>query len=111
MKEEKLKKFKKETIKAIKMEEDAGIVITSAGTGMIGTEFELIMMFGNLATKLYENGVKRELLRDIVEASTLNKQEVEEKFHEAMKNIKDMLTNLGEKIGEKKGKKKNDKTI
>lgn len=107
MKEEKLKKFKKETIKAIKMEEDAGIVITSAGIGMIGTEFDFIMMFGRLATKLYENGVERELLRDIVETSTLNKQEAEEKFHEAMKNIEDMLTNLGKK----KGKKKNDKTI
>lgn len=107
MKEEKLKKFKKETIKAIKMEEDAGIVITSAGIGMIGTEFDLIMMFGRLATKLYENGVERELLRDIVKTSTLNKQEVEEKFDEVMKNIEDMLANLREK----KGKKKNDKTI
>lgn len=107
MKEEKLKKFKKETIKAIKMEEDAGIVITSAGIGMIGTEFDLIMMFGRLATKLYENGVERELLRDIVKTSTLNKQGVEEKFDEVMKNIEDMLTNLGKK----KGKKKNDKTI
>lgn len=109
MKEEKLKKFKKETIKAIKMEEDAGIVITSAGIGMIGTEFDFIMMFGRLATKLYENGVERELLRDIVETSTLNKQEAEEKFHEvmkkAMKNIEDIFTNLGEK----KGKKKNGK--
>lgn len=107
MKEEKLKKFKKETIKAIKMEEDAGIVITSAGIGMIGTEFDFIMMFGRLATKLYENGVERELLRDIVKTSTLNKQEVEEKFDEVMKNIEDMLANLREK----KGKKKNDKTI
>lgn len=107
MKEEKLKKFKKETIKAIKMEEDAGIVITSAGIGMIGTELELIMMFGHLATKLYKNGVERELLRDIVETSTLNEQEVEEKLDEVMKNIEDMLTSLGEK----KGKKKNDKTI
>ncbi len=107
MKEEKLKKFKKETIKAIKMEEDAGIVITSAGIGMIGTELELIMMFGHLATRLYENGVERELLRDIVETSTLNEQEVEEKLDEVMKNIEDMLT----KLGKKKGKKKNDKTI
>lgn len=109
MKEEKLKKFKKETIKAIKMEEDAGIVITSAGIGMIGTELELIMMFGHLATRLYENEVERELLRDIVETSTLNEQEKDEKFHEvmkkAMKNIEDILTNLGEK----KGKKKNGK--
>lgn len=105
MKEEKLKKFKKETIKAIKMEEDAGIVITSAGIGMIGTEFDFIMMFGNLATKLYKNGVDKKLLRDIVETSTLNKQEVEEKFDEVMKNIEDMLTNLREK----KGKKKNGK--
>lgn len=31
----------------------------------------------------------------------------EEKFDEVMKNIEDMLTNLGKK----KGKKKNDKTI
>lgn len=105
MKEEKLKKFKKETIKAIKMEEDAGIVITSAGIGMIGTELELIMMFGHLATRLYENGVERELLRDIVETSTLNEQEVEEKLDEVMKNIEDMLT----KLGKKKGKKKNGK--
>ena len=105
MKEEKLKKFTKETIKAIKMEEDAGIVITSAGIGMIGTEFELIMMFGHLATRLYENGVDKRLLRDIVETSTLNKQEAEEKFHEVMKNIEDMLANLREK----KGKKKNGK--
>lgn len=89
------------------MKEDAGIVITSAGIGMIGTKFDFIMMFGHLATRLYENGVKRELLRDIVETSTLNKQEVEEKFDEVMKNIEDMLTNLGKK----KGKKKNDKTI
>ena len=107
MKKKKLKKFKKETIKAIKMEEDAGIVITSAGIGMIGTEFELIMMFGILATKLYKNGVDKRLLRDIVETSTLNKQEAEKKFDEVMKIIEDMLTNLGKK----KGKKKNDKTI
>lgn len=105
MKEEKLKKFKKETIKAIKMEEDAGIVITSAGIGMIGTELELIMMFGHLATRLYENGVERELLRDIVETSTLNEQEAKEQFDKVMKNIEDMLTNLGKK----KGKKKNGK--
>lgn len=109
MKEEKLKKFKKETIKAIKMEEDAGIVITSAGIGMIGTEFELIMMFGNLATKLYENGVERELLRNIVETSTLNKQEAEEKFDKVidkvMKTFEDILSNSVEK----KGKKKNGK--
>ena len=105
MKEEKLKKFKKETIKAIKMEEDAGIVITSAGIGMIGTKFDFIMMFERLATKLYENGVERELLRDIVEISTLNEQEVKEKLDKIMKNIEDMLTNLGEK----KGKKKNGK--
>nr|DAJ04612.1 MAG TPA: IHF host factor [Caudoviricetes sp.] len=72
---------------------------------MIGTEFDFITMFGRLATKLYENGVERELLRDIVKTSTLNKQEVEEKFDEVMKNIEDMLTNLREK----KGKKKNGK--
>ena len=109
MKEEKLKKFKKETIKAIKMEEDAGIVITSAGIGMIGTELELIMMFGHLATRLYENGVERELLRSIVETSTLNKQEAEEKFDKVidkvMKTFEDILSNSGEK----KGKKKNGK--
>ena len=102
MKEEKLKKFKKETIKAIKMEEDAGIVITSAGIGMIGTEFDFIMMFGILATKLYKNGVDKRLLRDIVETSTLNKQETEKKFDEVMKIIEDMLTNLGKKKGKKK---------
>lgn len=109
MKEEKLKKFKKETIKAIKLEENAGIVITSAGIGMIGTEFELIMMFGDLATRLYKNGVERELLRSIVETATLNEQETEEKFDKlmkkAMKTFEDILSNSGEK----KGKKKNGK--
>lgn len=111
MKEEKLKKFKKETIKAIKMEEDAGIVITSAGIGMIGTEFELIMMFGNLATKLYKNGVDKKLLRDIVKTSTLNKQEKEEKFDKVIEKVMKIFEDILRNSGEKKGKKKNDKTI
>ena len=94
MENEKLKDFKENAIKAIKREENAGIVVTSTELGAAGTKSELVMMFGRLAEKLYKNGIEREILKEIVEGMTLNEQELKEKIDKAIKDFCDILKTL-----------------